>query len=550
MFIGNKLLDLIIFLENLSKKRIGEIQKEIIDILNSDEKKVVEAIIYLYENHIPYDEKELKDKIKEIMRNLRTLNPEFIILTENDPRMSYEEAFKRHGYDYKLISSWRKGQLEKYAKEDDIEYVLSFIDKCLTEDEKEKLFTKWSELPIKGEILIDLMIYFDKEGIDTILKLKEQNDFKLSDMRGSNFFKEGRKYISKKVIYNPEGDLDSFTKYLEGTKEANNKETITSEVVEVTNKCFEVPIERALENTRLIDLYGIKCPLLENGKSTLNGKHTQYILDRCIELGLVEYVVKHPKFLMGTNFPFKYYKLKRALDLGETIYKNGGLRKELSNDTSDYNEISWTYKDDSQLISQNLLTKEELNKGKKTPKGYYNSDGNSLEKVFGDYYKYNVYDPKRIIRCNIGNKTYFDTREQILQAFSEDYKFPIETSYGRNQIVNMLDQYFKTDNRTYKFIKQANTEWPDVEILISRPKVIRLCELLSKKEMSINLESPIIEDIIVSILVKDSILSENELSIIRESIKKMLQERTKTNESIVEFKLGYVGETNDRFLKR
>ena len=348
-------LKLITFLENLIQEEIIELDLDTIELLQDDEKKLINAIICLIEKKIKYNKEEINNAIKSLIDRIRNINPNDIIITRNNPPISFRQIFIDHGYlEYDNMGPIAMTKLENYAKEENVTYVLDFFNKYLSYEEKQKI------IPNNCKLVVDLIVFFDKESIDKMSKFIEKHNINIMELverRPSIFFKKDRNYIINSNMPTPSGELDRYMESVEATKRANEQKN--PDPIRVSEEClkfFTAPLDAAIKNKKILDIYGVDISLQQNGKSTLNGKHIAYILDRCIELNepsLIEYIKIHPRFLKGTNFPFRFYKIKRALALGETLYAtNGGLKSELADERKSYDGINGNTTKGLQTIEQ------------------------------------------------------------------------------------------------------------------------------------------------------------------------------------------------------
>lgn len=428
-----------------------------------------------------------------------------IIVTKNSNRIDYSNIFLEKGYNYNDMGPRSISKLELYSKEGNVIYVLNFLNKYLDENEKRKIFPKYSKL------VVDLIVYFDKGTIDKISNFLDNNNIKILEImtRGSMFFKENTNYIIKDesgdIIPNqyqsPSGDFDSMMIYIEEYKNNNGLEDakITDKEMKKILQYFKAPIKEFNKNLELVQQYGLVGSKLESkDESFLNGKNVEYILDRCVELGIEDYIKKVPSFLNGNGFPYKYYKIKRAMSLGEPIYSNGGLSKKMTDDYSDFDGISWRTNGNERFIVQD--------------KEKYDVD------EFRKYYEYHEYTPEYIFGAKETNTKLVNT---IKDLFAHDTEGPLvdEKNAGHSDIIDILDNYetslgplLVNDNK-YCFYIEAKEGYQEQSVIISRYKVIRLLNLL--KDINIDLSDNDSQYILLSIIVKDSILSKNEYNVVK-----------------------------------
>ena len=104
------------------------------------------------------------------------------------------------------------------------------------------------------------------------------------------------------------------------------------------------------------------------------------------------------------------------------------------------------------------------------------------------------------------DESIYDEKDEYIKLLDESF------IYDGNDFTNL-----KVNDLTYRFYRPATHEWPQVEVFISRLKVIRLINLLKKENVWINdnmsnLEK---ENLLLSVLVKDSILSMQDINTMR-----------------------------------
>ena len=126
---------------------------------------------------------------------------------------------------------------------------------------------------------------------------------------------------------------------------------------------------------------------------------------------------------------------------------------------------------------------------------------------------------------------------KIEAVFNKDYDYSSFdlTNVEEDDVIKTLDTFLipieneslislKHNNLSYLFYKQASEGWPSEKVIVSRQKVLRLCNLLKQQGLWIN-ENMSDEDkklLIVSVLVKDSIVSMSQFRTIIEFVNQII----------------------------
>ena len=182
----------------------------------------------------------------------------------------------------------------------------------------------------------------------------------------------------------------------------------------------------------------------------------------------------------------------------------------------------------------------DLVKGIRSFPDYYNyqftdDPEESAQKVYDLFYNYDIFTPSEIFKKQVDYKSYVEVSNELEEIFKNDYKADISYESVEHEIVDLLDNYYiddeiplKKDDNTYAFFNRGNGRWRDLTVLISRHKVIRICGMI--KNLNIDLNEPISENILLSILVKDSILCMNELNCLRYTVRMILSKYRRRND--------------------
>ena len=455
-----------------------------------------------------------------------------VILEENDAetrkniRESLITLFKDKGFDYDLIEEMYKDKIETFSKIENVTKVLDFLKKYKLSPNKISVFQI---------IIADLFIYFDEDAInrvdifldnnpdtslDTLLRMSSiffdrKKDFK-EKTRDGRIIKDGH----GKVIVGNSKDFSvnvELYKKLLGKDESysmSDEDFIDREVF------FSTPNVVLVRNLTLFRLYGI-VSLNSNGElidkeafnrnsSCFVARNAEFILDRCIESNLYNYIKKYRTILNRSSSLLMWYKIKRAYSLGDNIRFNDSdlstsrLKGIFTDDEWSYNGISRVVRTDDRGydINQEVMSMEDLVRGNKSypiPQGipeFY------AEKEFSYFYKYKVYDANDIVdivrrRNFIANFNYFKDKmssvDDVLKnyysrdkgkAFNNDIFFdPFISVLDNGKNLNSHININKSSNGLAYKINVVSNGWPDLNIVISRPKVLKICNLLKKENL-------------------------------------------------------------------
>lgn len=489
-----------------------------------------------------------------------------VILEENDAetrkniRESLITLFKDKGFDYDLIEEMYKDKIETFSKIENVTKVLDFLKKYKLSPNKISVFQI---------IIADLFIYFDEDAInrvdiflvnnpntslDTLLRMSSiffdrKKDFK-EKTRDGRIIKDGH---GKVIVGNSKDfpvNVELYKKLL-GKDESysmSDEDFIDREVF------FSTPNVVLVRNLTLFRLYGI-VSLDSNGElidkeafnrnsSCFVARNTEFILDRCIESNLYNYIKKYRTILNRSSSLLMWYKIKRAYSLGDNIRFNDSdlstsrLKGIFTDDEWSYNGISRVVRTDDRGydINQEVMSMEDLVRGNKSypiPQGipeFY------AEKEFSYFYKYKVYDANDIVdivrrRNFIANFNYFKDKmssvDDVLKnyysrdkgkAFNNDIFFdPFITVLDNGKNLNSHININKSSNGLAYKINVVSNGWPDLNIVISRPKVLKICNLLKKENLWFD-ERSSYDEIVALILVsltKDTVLSEFEMNTLK-----------------------------------
>ena len=178
----------------------------------------------------------------------------------------------------------------------------------------------------------------------------------------------------------------------------------------------------------------------------------------------------------------------------------------------------------------NIKLKETPQKLKLSNRFYVQKDGNwddtSLLE-FDNIYKYRTFTPIDIFERNSVKA------ELVLKIFNSDYKqIGDNDTVLDDEFIRMLDnasycnpygneEPVKISDFEYKFY---HPNYPNYSLIISRAKVLRLCKLLKENECWIDDSTSLLdkENMLMSVLLKDSIVSYSEVSMLKVIVRDIL----------------------------
>lgn len=507
---------------------------------------------------------------------------ESVMLEENaeDVENKLREIFGLYGYDYDSLDNKMKFKFNKYVKPEYLDYILYKFNYYGIAS---------SEIRGYSKTLFRLLISNDRDSFDMICKFIDQNGCSLRYLLTipSIFARKKRKYIprnfnadkdnSNSVLlsilskddkdFEVDGSFDYFFKNVELYKRLNKKDYILDEDLMKSAKFFSTPSVLIEKNLKLLLKYKIVSPNdFPSSAMSLCGVHTEYLIDRFIEAGLYEVYLssiskgskpRGASYLSFTNRPFKFYKIKRANDLGESIMaSNGGIRREFNDDDVNYfgmylstkkRTLHQAKEKENEIVQEPIAVSvlEAINpsiRKRLSNNFYWNHNPEvkySLEESaileFNNLYKYRTYSPLDIFPKD-------DLRGEIIEKiFTEDFKnVDVDSSIEEDEIVKLFDQTIYTDkNGEFHQLKTtdfkyefSNPEFSNLKVVISRQKVLRLLSLLKQKNVKIdNLTGRTKIDVLLSVVLKDTIISDYEKTMVRYVIG-----------LIVDKKLNFIGE--------
>jgi len=513
----------------------------------------------------------LKESKTNKSKNVHEEELEVVELKENhdnleNVRVRIQEVFQKYGYFY---DEKKMGDLDnKFVKYVDVSYLEYVLSKFKNYN------VSLNELYLRKRAFCNIIIDNDKDAFDSIIDFLDTNECTLSTLLRipAVFSKRKKNYVERvgnegeaaSSIFEISGANKDFFDNIEIYKKLANVNVIKDTDLNKISKFLCTPSSVVNKNLLLLKRYMIiDKDSLPKSIISLCGNDTEYIIDRIIEVGLYDsYLssrvtkdgeIKRPRgtyFLDGDNNPFKFYKMKRANDLGQSILaSNGGIRKVFKDNTESYMGITLKSNAGNDFdIVQEPLSLDTI-KGidpslrKNLPDFIQHKidDGRiSQDRVallyFDNLYRYNIFSPVDIFAVS-DKLAYTNLKgERIKGVFNKDFKEVISLDDIKNlthdSIIKILDEaiycdsygnsrLLKTSELTYEF---SHPSFPNVNVIVSRYKVLRLCKLLKEdgswvNDMSSNIDK---ENTLLSVIVKDMIVSEVELMMLRTTVKKIL----------------------------
>lgn len=494
---------------------------------------------------------------------------EEVILVENlepdtDIREKLYMIFNKYEYQYDPV---KMGNLDekfvKYCNLDYLDYVLSkFKDFGVTLD----------LLYSRKQSLYTIVILNDKETFDELLNFVDKNNCSLNSIlcMPSVFAKRKRNYVERSIrvgadagsdnIYTIYGTYQDFLHNMELYKKLAKVDVVTDNDLNKIGVFLCTPAKLINKNLNLLNRYCIISDgELPKAITSLCGKNTEFIIDRMIELGLFESylspkvtldgVKKQPRgtyFLDSDSSLLKFYKMKRANDVGNSIFaSNGGIKRIFKDNLTSYMGIS--YDNDGNICQEPLSIEEiekiNLNIRKELPivlQHQFETGKIPMSEAeyiqFNNLYKYKVFSPIEVFNSSdkkgITNLKGDSLNSLFNKDFKHDYVFEEFKSIALDNFIKILDNAvycsvsgdsrpLKVSEFKYEFMHPS---FPNIRVSISRYKVLRLCKLLKENGLWINNESHSLdkENTLLSVVLKDSILCETEMTMLRFAIRGIL----------------------------
>lgn len=493
--------------------------------------------------------------LRECSANGRTYNDLDVELAEvknhdDFSQMKYflNSIFIENGYEY---SQSKLRDLEdkfiKYVDFDYVHYVLSMFKKYNVSNK---------DFYVRLRAFYFIILDNNKENFDSILKFVDENNCNLVTLLSipSIFSKKKRRYRERSKTGNGtsyyERDLfeiygvqQDFFDNIELYKKLTGTSSFENSQLTGLSKFLCTPSELVNKNLQLLRLYKIvECDKFPKSCVSLCGTSTEYLIDRYIETSLYDdYLaikynngeLKEPRgtsYLDRDNNPFRFYKLKLANSLNQNVFApNKGIRKIFYDDDMEYMGLSLHVDSNGhEYINQEAIATDKV-----LPKAYFKEVDYNEKDSFDFFYRYKIVSPVEIFN----DKDNFSSGlsgERINGVFLKDYKNVLTIDdikkIESDEIISILDNGVcldETDN--YRKIKANDFKYefmhnsvPGVKVVISRYKVLRLCKLL-KEDGFWNNESfnDDILNTILCVLLKDSIVSEAEVLVLKTNLKEI-----------------------------
>ena len=479
-----------------------------------------------------------------------------------------KEVFKEYGYNFESLHKTTKELIINYVDLNYAKYILSKLSEYNVSNEKLQAY--------QIAIFKILICKEEKETFNKVLEFVNNNECTLGALlRFDGIFHERSKRIILRGMqinptvtskqHNPLGiylnikrNHQNFMKNIELYKKCEERETITDANLNSAKQIgLCIQHERLLSNLAILRKYEIVKPNeFPKSFTALSGKYSAYQIDRFIECGLHDYIKQNTSYISKTAHPYKFYKIRRAQDLGISIFSKRGLKSEYTEDPTlardkvhgeqsiNVNGIYYQHRDEAnnkpERIIQEEYTNEQYQRQNTRP-----VNESSFDKS-GHYrysYQFQECSPEYIFNRKGANPEtdkiivkhltqIFDlAKESKVEIKDKDYEKAEESI-----IIKIFDEGecrtikgrvpFKANNETYEF---RAFNYPDTIIRISRLKVIKLISLLNTYtiddktiwELDKNdyTRKDTLVNIILAVVTNDSILSKWEINYLRSIIK-------------------------------
>lgn len=514
--------------------------------------------------------------------DIKTLELYENIESDEIVRKSLYDIFSKYGYIY---DPEKMGDLDdrivKFVNLKYVDYVLSKFVKYGVEND---------EIYIRKRAIYNIIMDGDWETFDSILDFVDSNECSLSYLLSvpAIFAKNRKKYVEKNITdknkagvqFEVFGANSDFFDNMAIYKERSGVSVIKSSDLESLGKFLCTPTGLIKRNLLLLERYNIITKgTLPKAIFALCGNDTEYIIDRFIETGLYEdYLcarinkngeVKQARgtyFLNSDNNPFKFYKMKRANDIGVAILaSNGGIKKVFKDNNEEFMGITSRVDDSGKIvISQKPLsmdTMSEINMSvkKSLPEVLQHKiDEGRIHRssigplCFNNLYKYKTFNPIEIFAASDKNSVTNLKGDRVSWVFKNDYRDTVSDDemevVSMDSFIQLLDTSGYSDSDgNFKPLKTSEFKYefsypgfPNINIIISRQKVLRLCKLLKDNGCWINQESSNVdkENTLLSVIIKDTIISDTEMIVLRLAVRQFL-----ANQII---KVSEIKETNEK----
>ncbi len=525
---------------------IGEIIAQKHRISENKEKETIDI------NEIPKEPEDPEEitTLEEIENNEETI----------------KELFKGYGYNFEKLNQTTKELIIKYVDLEYAKYILSKLSEYKVSDEKLRDY--------QITIFQILICKEEKETYKKVLEFVDNNECTLASLlKYTGIFHEQSKRIVLKgmqkepfekskqkdplgIYLNIKRNHQNFMKNIELYKQCEGNKKITDAIL---NDAKQVGLcikhERLLANLDILRRYEIVKPNgFPKSFTAVSAKYSEYQIDRFIECGLQEYIKQNTYYISKTAHPYKFYKIRRAIDLGMPLFFRRGLKAEYTSDptlarnkihgekSENLNGIYYQHKDIDNgkpaEIIQEEYTEEQYRM--KNPRPIYGSYSKSSHYKYS--YKFQECNPNYIFSkygrnteadaaiVNHLNQIFSLAKESEVEVKDEDYAKATETTQikifdeGKCQTIDG-EFPIKVNNETYEFRAFRH---PNAIIRISRLKVIKLFSLLNTYTINgktigqlcknNNNSKNTLVNIILAVVTNDSVISDWEIYYLRNII--------------------------------
>ena len=458
-----------------------------------------------------------------------------IIIEENETSIDLNQLFESNGYNFDSIPERERKKITRLAKEDNIKTILSFLkDNNISDNNFQE----------RIKIITDLIIFFDKRSLEQIKLFLMNNDVSLNTLLGVGaiFFERDITFKMRKRTNNgeieekmapkviPHGNLDSLIYNINLIKQDlgySDSYRITDADLAKRNILLLLDKNIVSKNLDILRKYGIIDNIhLPKSLTSLNTKNTEYIIDRYIEAGLYDYLSKkQPSLVPDDKEEFRFFKIRRAIQLGDSLFAPHGIKQKYINDEPLYG-ISIT--DDN--INQELLDDDLLKKALSNID--LNFDKEKKYYLFRNYFKLKIVNPTILFKADFNGESYPSYGSKVEEVFLNDYQN--NSNYEFDEFIEKIDNLkIKFDNEyipikyndyEYRFNFPGKNGYAGMNLIISRQKVLRLCTLLKQNNLWINDDMPNVvkENLILSVLLKDTVLTYHEIRCLRGYIRNFI----------------------------
>ena len=483
-----------------------------------------------------------------------------------------KELFKEYGYNFEELNKTTKELIIKYVDLEYAKYILSKLSEYKVSDEKLRDY--------QITIFQILICKEEKETFKKILEFVDNNECTLASLLKYTgiFHEQSKRIVLKGMQKNPDitsrqkdplgiylnikRNHQNFMKNIELYKQCEGNKKITDAIL---NDAKQVGLcikhEKLLANLDILRRYEIVKPNeFPKSFTAVSAKYSEYQIDRFIECGLQEYIKQNTYYISKTAHPYKFYKIRRAIDLGMPLFSRRGLKAEYTSDptlarnkihgekSENVNGIYYQHKDidngkPAEIIQEEYTEEQyQMNNPRPIDRSYSKSSHYKYSYKFQEcnpnyiFSKYGRNTEADAEIVNHLNQIFSLAKESEVEVKDEDYAKTTETTQikifdeGKCQTIDG-EFPIKVNNETYEFRAFRH---PNAIIRISRLKVIKLFSLLNTytiKGKTIvqlcknnNNSKDTLVNIILAVVTNDSIISDWEIYYLRNIITSSLNE--------------------------